>query len=81
MEDFDIISEQITFEQVLENFCLTGKIGDDWFSQSHEIYNMTFSEAVQYLTNNWFKLKLTKPLNFDLRAFLYLGYFNLSGKC
>ena len=51
MNDFNIISEQKTFEQVLENFALTGKIGDSWFDQSHEIYNMTFSEAVHYLTN------------------------------
>jgi hypothetical protein len=50
MNDFNSISEQKTFEQVLENLALTDRIGDSWFDRSHEIYNMTFSEAVQYLT-------------------------------
>lgn len=44
--------ERVMWEQIIKEFCTTGKIEDDWFSQSHEINNMTFSEAVQYLTNN-----------------------------
>lgn len=50
MNDFNTIAEQVIFENVIEQFLNTAKIGDSWFYQSHEIYNMTFSEAVQYLT-------------------------------
>ena len=51
MQDFNTIAEQLIFEQLLEDFALTGKIEDSWFDQSHEINNMTFVEAVQFLTN------------------------------
>ena len=44
--------EHVMWEQIIEEFCTTGKIAGDWFSQSHELNNMTFEEAIHFLTNN-----------------------------